>query len=258
MKRLAHPIFWQLVSRSIRTDYLDNLTGFAWLILQPLLLLAVYAFVFTTIFQARVPDGMETGFVPYLAVAFWPWTAFSEAVLKSAGTVTANAALIGKVAFPSELLPLSMVTATFVMHMAGYVAVLAVLAITGTGIHWLGVLAALPVLLMMCVLAGAIGLFASALQVFVRDVAQILPPLMTFWFFMTPILYSSAQLPDGLARVLAWNPMGWFVGYLRSAVLAGSIEVTGTAWAIAGASVFLLWLSLRFFRRLCGHFEDFL
>ncbi len=66
---LRQTLFWQLVTREIRTAYLENLTGFAWLILQPLLLLGVYAFVFTTIFKSRIPDS-EVGFVPYLAVAF--------------------------------------------------------------------------------------------------------------------------------------------------------------------------------------------
>ena len=140
------PVFRQLVSRAVRTDYLDNLTGFAWLVIQPLLLLAVYAFVFTTIFKARIPAAGELGFVPFLAVAFWPWTAFSESVLRASGAVTSNAALIGKVAFPAELLPLSTVAATFLMHLAGYLAVLIVLQLLGTTIHWLGLLAALPVL----------------------------------------------------------------------------------------------------------------
>ncbi len=258
MRRLFHPIFWQLVSRSIRTDYLENVTGFAWLILQPLLLLAVYAFVFTTIFQARVPEGLDVGFVPYLAVAFWPWTAFSEAVLKASGTVTANAALIGKVAFPSELLPLSMVAATFLMHLAGYAAVLVVLQLLGTPVHWIGVLAVLPVLALLFLLACAIGLLASSLQVFLRDIAQILPPLMTFWFFTTPILYSPSQLPAGVADAIAWNPMTWFVGHIRAAVLEGRVEPPMTAVAVAFVTVGLFWVCLKLFRRLSGHFEDFL
>ncbi len=95
--------------------------------------------------------------MPFLAVAFWPWTAFSESVLRASGAVTSNAALIGKVAFPSELLPLSTVAATFLMHLAGYLAVLLVLQLLGTPIHWLGLLAALPVLLLLCLLACAPG-----------------------------------------------------------------------------------------------------
>ena len=91
-----------------------------------------------------------------------------------------------------------------------------------------------------------------------RDVAQMLPPLMTFWFFTTPILYSSEMLPDGLAQVLAWNPMGWFVGTIRDAVLAGRVDPSVRGAAVAAVTIALLWLSLRFFRRLSGHFEDFL
>ncbi len=154
----SNNVFRQLVTRAIRTDYLENLTGFAWLILQPLVLLAVYAFVFTTIFQTRVADAGSGGFVPYLAVAFWPWTAFSEAILRSSNVISANAALIGKVAFPSELLPLAAVSAGFLMNLAGYLAVLIVLQLTGTSIHWLGVLAALPVLALLYLLASGIAL----------------------------------------------------------------------------------------------------
>jgi len=251
-------IFRQLVSRSIRTDYLENLTGFAWLILQPLLLLAVYAFVFTTIFQARIPDADSVGFIPYLAVAFWPWTAFSEAVLKASNTVTANAALIGKVAFPSELLTLSAVAATFLMHMVGYSAVLIVLQLSGTDVHWIGVLGAIPLIILLGVLASGIGLIAAALQVFVRDVAQILPPLMTFWFFMTPILYSEAVLPPEMAAWIAWNPMSSFMDALRGLILFGDFWVGWNALIVSVLAILLLWVGLRFFRRLAGHFEDFL
>ena len=258
MNLLSNTMFRQLVSRSIRADYTENLTGFAWLILQPLLLLAVYAFVFTTIFAARIPDAGEVGFVPYLAVAFWPWTAFSEAVLKGSSTVTANAALIGKVAFPVELLPLSMVTATFAMHMAGYLAVLLVLQLSGTHVHWLGVAAALPLLALLWLMACAFTLFSSALQVFVRDVAQILPPLMTFWFFTTPILYSMSILPAGFARWMRWNPMAWYVDRQRQFILFGDFQLALTDAVVPLLVLLFLWLGLKFFRRFAGHFEDFL
>ena len=161
MKLISNNVFRQMVIRAIRTGYLENVTGFAWLILQPLLLLAVYAFVFGTIFKARIPDAESVGFLPFLAVAFWPWTAFSESILRASGSVTENAGLIGKVAFPAELLPLSRVTATFLMHLVGYSAVLLVLGLIGTKIHWLGLLAALPVLLLLYLFACGIALVTS-------------------------------------------------------------------------------------------------
>lgn len=251
-------VFRHLVSRAIRTDYLENLTGFAWLILQPLVLLAVYAFVFTTIFNARVPEAGAGGFVPYLAIAFWPWTAFSEAVLRSSNCVSANAALIGKVAFPSELLPLSTVTATFVMNMAGYLAVLLVLQVMGTSIHWVGVVAVLPVLALLFLFACGLALFVSALQVFIRDVSQILPPLMTFWFFTTPILYSSSILPERFATLMRFNPMTWYVERLRDLLLFGNYEFSLYDLVVPALTLLVLWGSLAFFRRFSAHFEDFL
>jgi len=251
-------VFRQLVSRAVRTDYLDNLTGFAWLIVQPLLLLAVYAFVFTTIFKARIPSAGEVGFVPYLAVAFWPWTAFSESVLRSSAAVTSNAALIGKVAFPTELLPLSVVAATFLMHLAGYLAVLLVLQLMGTPIFWPGLLAAIPLLFLLGLFACALALFASALQVFIRDVAQILPPLMTFWFFTTPILYSADLLPEQWAAVMQFNPMAWYVDHLRDFLLFGDFSLGVADAVVPVLTLALLALSLQFFRRFSPHFEDFL
>jgi ABC-type polysaccharide/polyol phosphate export permease len=234
------------------------MTGFAWLVLQPLMLLAVYAFVFGTIFKARIPDAEGIGFLPYLAVAFWPWTAFSEAVLKSSNAIASNAALIGKVSLDTRLLPLSTVTATFIMHMIGYLAVLLVLQVTGTEVHWTGLLVAVPVLFLLYLFACALALVLSAFQVFVRDLAQILPPVMTFWFFMTPILYSVSLLPESLAVVMKWNPMTWFVTRLRDSLLFGDyVFETTDLLAIVGVLI-ALWLSVRFFNRFAGHFEDFL
>lgn len=251
-------IFAQLVVRSIKTDYLDNLSGFAWLILQPLMLLGVYAFVFTTIFKARIP-GLDPGaFVPFLAIAFWPWTAFSESVLRASNVVTSNAALIGKVSFRTELLPLSAVTATFLMHMVGYGAVLIVLQLLGTEIQWLGLAPALVVLFILYFFAVGLAFLFSALHVFIRDLGQMLPPLMTFWFFMTPILYSPSLLPDHLASLMRWNPMSWFVDRLRTALMLGDYAFSWSDLVVPAVVGLICFAGLRFFRRMSGHFEDFL
>lgn len=257
-KRFEWVFFQNLVMRQIRQDYLENITGFAWLILQPLMLLAVYAFVFSTIFKARIPEAEDIGFVPYLAIAFWPWTAFSEAILRANNSITANAALIGKVAFATEQIPLASVTATFIMHLIGYLAVLIVLQLMGTDIHWLFLLLVLPVIFLMWVFACGISLFASAIQVFVRDLAQILPPLMTFWFFTTPILYSSTYLPQSIQKLAQWNPMAWFIARLRELLLFGEMNFDYKSLLIVLFIVVFAWMSLVFFRRFSGHFEDFL
>jgi lipopolysaccharide transport system permease protein len=256
--KFEYSFFRNLVVRQIRQDYLENMTGFAWLILQPLILLAVYAFVFTTIFKSRLPEAADIGFVPYLAVAFWPWTAFSEAILKANGSITANGALIGKVAFATEQIPLASVTATFIMHMIGFLAVLLVLQLMGTHIHWLFLSLVIPIFILMWVFACAIALFTSAIQVFVRDLAQILPPLVTFWFFTTPILYSASYLPESIQTFAQYNPMAWFVLRFRELLLFGEVNVDVTTIVMLIFIPLFAWASLVFFRRFSGHFEDFL
>jgi ABC-type polysaccharide/polyol phosphate export permease len=251
-------LFRNLVARQIRQDYLENLTGFGWLIIQPLILLAVYAFVFSTIFQARLPESAGVGFVPFLAVAFWPWTAFSESIIKASGSIRANSALIGKVAFATELLPLANVTATFLMNAAGYVAVLAVLAGFGVELHLVFLPLVALLFFLFWMLASAIAMVTCTLQVFIKDVAQMLPPLMTFWFFTTPIVYSPEVLPANLSWIADWNLAAWFVGMFRSLLLFGSVDVL-PSWAVMLVLIpVLFWLGLRFLRRFSGHFEDFL
>ena len=144
------------------------------------------------------------------------------------------------------------------MHLIGYVAVLVVLQLMGTNIYWLYLLLVIPVILLMWIFACAIALFSSAIQVFIRDVAQILPPLKTFWFFTTPILYAASYLPDSVRTFAQWNPMARFVGVLLDLLLFGKIQFSTNDLIIVLLIVIFTWVSLRFFRRLSGHFEDFL
>jgi len=116
----------------------------------------------------------------------------------------------------------------------------------------------IPVIFFMWVLACAIALFSSAIQVFIRDVAQILPPLMTFWFFTTPILYAASFLPDSVKPFVQWNPMARFVDALRDLLLFGKVQFDSNDVVMVLLIVIFSWLSLLFFRRLSGHFEDFL
>jgi lipopolysaccharide transport system permease protein len=150
------------------------------------------------------------------------------------------------------------VAATFLMHMAGYGAVLVVLQLLGTPLYWPGLLAALPLLALLCLFAASLALCASALQVFVRDVGQILPPLMTFWFFTTPILYSAEALPQGLAAVMRFNPMAWYADRLRDFLLFGDFTLGLADLVVPLLTLALFPLALAFFRRFSTHFEDFL
>jgi ABC-type polysaccharide/polyol phosphate export permease len=210
------------------------------------------------IFRARAPEGLEMPFVAWLAVALWPWLAFSEAILRASESIPEHAALISKVPMQRELLPLSSAAAAFLLQMAGYAVVLTVVALAGIGLTPVGAANALFVLAVLLVLGCGLGLIASALRVFFRDLQQLLPTLLMLWFFLTPILYAPELLPDRLRVLVLANPIAGLMAELRSALLEGD-PLPGTyTLAMAAVAAALFAFGLWCFRRLAPFFEDFL
>ncbi len=246
------------IRRELKDRYRGSFTGFGWALLQPLLQLAIYAFVFVQIFKARVPGAGAPGYVPFLVVAMWPWIAFSEAIFRSTTAIQDNAALIGKVALPRELLVLAPCAASFLLHGAGFLAILAVLSISGHGIEMVKIPLALLLYVPMFAYAFGISLTLAALQVFVRDLVQIIGQLLTLMMFAAPIFYDRTNLPERFQVLLDLNPFTFYVEGMRNLLLGyGEFPWHGLLIAILVAGLTLafgLWL----FRRLDPHFEDFL
>ncbi len=244
--------------RELRNRYLGSFSGGLWSLLQPLIQLAVYSFVFVYVFKTRVPGADAPGFVPFLVVALWPWTAFSESIVRSTTAIQDNAALIGKVALPREVLVVAIVASTFLLHLCGFVAVCVALAVFGIPVH----LAFLPLAILAFIplfgLALGFALIFSAAQVFVRDLAQALAQIITLWMFASPIFYSRAMLPEAYQGFLDFNPMTYYVELFRSLLLGSGTISTATHIISMFLAVFVLTLGWIMFRRLAPHFEDFL
>jgi len=251
-------VLQQLIARNVASRLIGSYSGWVWVVLNPLLLLAVYAFVFGLIFRARVPAGLDMPFIAWLAVALWPWLMFSEGVLRGAQAIREHAALISKVALRRELLVVSSVSAVFLLHLAGYLGVLLVLQLTATPIGWLALGNLLFHLATLYVFAVGLALALAALQVFVRDLEQAVPTLFMFWFFLTPILYAPDFLPGDMGRWLQLNPVSWWMEGIRSALLHDQRLPGLEALSLTGFAALSGWLGLALFRRLCPHFEDFL
>ncbi|RFF26528.1 MULTISPECIES: ABC transporter permease [unclassified Wenzhouxiangella] len=258
MSRSTLATFVLLLQRDVRARFIGSASGWIWLILNPLLLLAVYSFVFGVIFQARVPPGLEMPFVAWLAVALWPWLMFSEGVLKGSQSIREHAALISKVSLPRELLVFASVSAVFLLHLAGYLAVFLVLVVLGIDLHWAGLPRLLLALVSLFVLTSGLALGLSAIQVYVRDLEQALPTVMMFWFFLTPILYAPSLLPSDLGAWLDLNPLTWWMAEIRGGILHAESLPGWPALAMLLGSLAVAWAGHRIFRRLSPYFEDFL
>jgi ABC-type polysaccharide/polyol phosphate export permease len=252
---------WLLLSfarREVMGRYAGSVTGLAWTLLHPIALLAIYAVVFTQVFRVGVPAGYAgASYLAFVAVALWPWIMFSEGITRAMGSISANAGLIRKVAFPHRLLVYASVLACCVIHGVGFAAVLAVLAAMGEPLHlWRMPLVAV-LLVPYMLLAVGVGAALAALQVLLRDVEHVVQVLLMMVFYASPILYPASIVPAALRPFVEANPLGWFSERMREILFLGSGLVAGDLVAAAGCLVVFaagLWI----FERLSPHFEDFL
>lgn len=247
---------WSFVTRELSNRYAGSVAGLAWAFVHPLVQLALYSVLFVAVFKVRLPETTEHPFVVFMALGMWPWLAFSEGLSRGTLAVVNNAALVKKVAFPHFLLVYGAVTASFVVHLAGFAAVLLVLVAMGVKLHvelWPVLLWALLVLYL---LAMGLALVFSAVQLFVRDFEQLLSQLLNLGFYLTPIIYPVSALPQWLQAGIAANPLTHVVEPLRAALLQGDWP---DPWPMAGVSLLALLTLLLghgFFARLSPHFED--
>ena len=248
-------LFTNFFRRELFSRYLGSVSGLAWAFVHPLALLAVYHFVFTTVFRAGPMDGKS--FLLFVAVALWPWLAAQEALQRGTVSVAGYAGLIRKVAFPHELIIYASVAATLVLQFVGYLVVLIVLALFGEPVRFEGLLLAVPLWFILAVAITGLALGLAALQVFIRDIEHILLPVLMILMYLTPILYPLSLVPERMRPWVAANPFGYLVDRLRDALLDGRLAVY---WGDAVAVVVALALFAGgrwIFLRLSPHFEDF-
>ena len=244
--------------RELSNRFAGSFSGGLWALFQPLLQLAVYSFVFVYIFKARVPGAGAPGYVAFLMTALWPWTAFAEAVLRSTTAIQENAALIGKVALPREILVLSSVCSSFAIHLVGFIAIVVILSFSDNGIHLAGLPASILLFVPLLALALGLSLICAAIQVFVRDLVQALGQILPLLMFSAPVFYDRAQLPERYRALLDLNPFTFYAESFRALLLDHGVfnfhHLLGALFVAALALLIGRWL----FHRLDPHFEDFL
>jgi ABC-type polysaccharide/polyol phosphate export permease len=246
-----------LVKRDFLNRYTGSIAGTVWVLLNPLALLVLYAVVFEAIFKVKVPNlSLDQPYVLFIAVVLWPWMAFQEGLSRGTTAILNHGALVKKVAFEHELLVYSAVLTSFMVHSLGYALVLCVLGLMGLQLHMSGLLMAFLMMPALMVLGCGLTLLLSALQVFIRDVEQILSQALMVLFYATPILFPMSLVPDWLARVMQFNPLVHVTEPLRNNWLG----LTPFAWLDVGLAWLLALVCLAVgrwvFLRLSPYFED--
>lgn len=233
-----------LTERELKARYRGSVLGFVWSLVTPLMLLAVYSFVFNVIFKPRDASVTEAGpYALFLACGVIPWIWVQTSWMEGSNAFLANAGLIRKAAFPAELLPIVAVLSNLV-HLLLALPILALaFLITSffepTHFGWTAPIALLVCALQLPMVSG-LTLGTAALNAHFKDVKDILANLLTLLFFGTPILYSLATLnPHPILRFLvARNPMTAFFRGYQEAIFYGQIPSAAlwfemVAWSLA-------------------------
>lgn len=247
----------RFTEREILSRFAGSAFGLIWALATPLLLLAIYSFVFGHLFKQRLGDLSTDSYIVFLAIALWPWMMFQDGVMRAMQSVQANAPLVKKVAFPHLLLVVAAVNSVFIVHLAGYAAVLVLLAATGTTLHLAGIPSVLLAILTLYLIAIGVGAFLAALQTVLRDVEQVVAPALMMLQFLTPVLYPLSAIPEAYRDWFAWNPLTTVMQHMRDGLLQGTApQFTDLTMLLVGA-VFVV-IGISFFVRLSPYFEDFL
>jgi lipopolysaccharide transport system permease protein len=237
------------VVRDLRTRYIGSFMGFFWSVIHPIVLLVSYTFVFSVIFKLRpLPDTGTTSFPLFLFCSILPWLFFSDTLQRSSTAIIDNANLVTKTLFPSEILPLTILLAAIL---------LCILLFTLGKISIYILLVPVYFFVLMLFTLGLSWLVAS-LNVFVRDISQVLSVILTFWFWFTPIFYSADRFPKQLLFLVHWNPLAHVVTGYRDCLLRMQLPNLRALAFLAAASFLIFVLGGLFFRKTKREFVDVL
>jgi len=222
-----------MVIRDIRARYIGSFLGVFWSIIHPLTQLMIYYFIFSVVLKIKLGAEYEgTNFAIWLVSGLLPWIFFAEVVNRSPQAVLEQSSLIAKTVFPSEVLSLTHLLSAIINHFIGVIIFVVFLLLLGYGIN-LKIFLIFPFLLFTGMFALGISWILSSLNVFFRDIGQIIGVFVNIWFFLTPIIYPRYLIPDGLQGLYGLNPILYTIEGYRTAFLGTiSIGVVGTTYLI--------------------------
>lgn len=217
-------LFFFLTWRDILVRYKQTVFGILWSVLRPLLTMLVFTFVFGKV--ANLPADGGVAYPVMVFAALMPWQMFANALQETSNSLIGNEALISKVYFPRMILPISSIMTSAVDFLISFALFLVMMLIYGVSFHWQILL--LPLFVGMALLTAiGTGLIISALNVSFRDFRYIIPFLVQFGLYVSPVGFSSAVIPEQWRLLYSLNPM------------VGVID--GFRWCLLGEHVVFYW-----------------
>lgn len=244
------------VKREFQLKYRNSLLGAAWTVLQPLAMIVVYTVIFSQVMQAKLP-GIDNTFAYsiYLCAGILTWGLFAEITTRSQNMFLENANLLKKLSFPRLCLPVTVV-ATGLLNFSIVFGLFTLFLLLSGNFPGLAYFALFPVLGLLVFLAAGLGMLLGVLNVFFRDVGQFFGIFITFWFWLTPIVYPATILPDHVQSLIALNPIVSVIAAMQGVLVLGSWPIWGGLLYPLLLALVLSALGLRLFRKHAGDMVD--
>ncbi|MFZ5517067.1 MAG: ABC transporter permease [Candidatus Zhuqueibacterota bacterium] len=236
-------LLYALITRDIKVRYKQSLLGVCWALLQPLALMIIFTIVFSRFASIATP-GIPYPIFSYCALL--PWTFFSTSLSFAIPSLVNNITLITKIYFPREIFPIAAVAACFFDFLVASLVFVGMMVIYHVAPTM--ALIFLPILLaIQIVLTLGIALFASAANVFFRDIRYVVPLALQIWLFLSPVIYPLALVPEKYRSLYLLNPMAVLIDGYRTVVLNG----------MAPSAIWLAWAALISFLVFAGSYLFF-
>lgn len=249
MKAPALTLLWQLFRQDLHERYAGTVLGVFWLLIPPLFMLLVYALVFGEILQMRLGTAADTGqFTAWLFTGLTVFNALAEVLTRAPAILTERRELLLNSPLPPALLPLLPVGSSLVLELLSVGLLLLWLSVQGR-CEPQALLFYPPFLLLRLLFSLAFAYGLAVLGVFLRDLRQMMPPLLTVLLLVSPIVYPLSVVPVQFQAWFGWNPLAQLVQGYRAALLEGSFLWQPFVGLLLLAGV-LLGLALWLFQRL--------
>ena len=210
-----------LTKRELVARYRGSVLGLIWVLITPIVMIAIFTFIFAGIFKARFGTSTsQWDYALYLFCGLLPWNAFQESLQLSANTIVSHANLVKRVVFPLETLPVAQSLAALANQMFGTAALLLAVLVLQGGLHPTALLLPLLIVPQLMATLGAAWLLAS-IGVFVRDVVQGITLVLMAWMYLTPIIYPETLVPARYRSLVNSNPFTPLVRNYRRLLLEG-------------------------------------
>lgn len=246
------------VKNDLKIRFLRSKLGTLWMIIHPLTQVLIFALILSEVLSAKLP-GIDNkyAYALYLMAGTLGWTLFAETVSKCVGLFIDNANLMKKMAFPRICLPLITLGTMFVQNMLLLLAIFIVFAVLGhfpgPQVLWLPLLTLLTLLLSL-----SLGTLLGVLNVFVRDIGQVVPVVLQALFWLTPIVYNLQILPASTQAWFRLNPLYPLITSYQNVLVYNKSPLWGDLMGLTVAALALGALSLVVFRRASAEMVDVL